>query len=477
MIDRPAPVLVYDRLAANRRHILLLLAAFTALLLPLVCGAAVYLSFFAFIVTTTDKPVALADPFRLETSAQIIVFLSMTLPLAAVIACVAHLYSSLSRLPQLGPVRREQEPDLWRTIENLCIGAGLPPPALYVIETAAPNAFVTGHDPKHASLVVTRGLLRLLDRRELAGVLAHGLSHIGNRDTALNTLLATIVRTISLPVTLVKGLNPWGLPDLSLGLGVLFLLPALYGIVFFGVLVLSFVLSGFDHGATARHWIAALTPVYALLIAPGAARLLRKTMSKERACLADADGVLLTRDPEGLALALAKIGAAEGAPMQTDPVIAQMYFVDPTAASRGRVSSSHPGIDARIDLLAKMGDGIPESELARAVAAGIRYREADTTRQGGHHPARATDSAFNEHTLSGTRFRLTDPATPLYENADGWSKAIAQLSAGTVVTFNELIGHFACVSCDGTIGYVACSAGADSLPPAVHTAQATDDDA
>jgi len=374
MIERPAPVLVYNRLAANRRHILLLLAAFIALLLPLVCGAAVYLSLFAFILTTAGKPMDLSDPFRLQTRGEIIVFLSMALSLAAVIACGAHLYTSISRLRQPGePVRRNEEPDLWGTIENLCIGAGLPPPALYVIETAALNSFVTGRDPGHASLAVTRGLLRLLERRELAGVLAHGLSHIGNRDTALNTLLATLVRTIGLPLTVVKGLNPARLTELNLGLVALFLLPALYAVAFFAMLVSAVVWFALERGGvSARLWIAMLTPVYALLIGPGAARLLRKTLSVERTCLADADAVLLTRDPVGLALALAKIGAAGGAPIQTDVVTAQMYFVDPAGSTRGH-ASSHPAIDARIDLLARMGDGIPESELARAIAAGIRY--------------------------------------------------------------------------------------------------------
>jgi heat shock protein HtpX len=374
MLERPAPILVYDRLDANRRHILLLLAAFIALLLPLVCGAAVYLSFFAFIVTTADKPIDLSDPFRLQTRAEIIVFLSMALSLSVVIACGAHLYSSLSRLQHPGePVRRDEEPELWRTIENLCIGAGLPLPALYVIETAALNAFVTGRDPGHASLAVTRGLLQLLDRRELAGVVAHGLSHIGNRDTALNILLATLVRTIGLPLTVVKGLNPARLADLSLGFVALFLLPAFYAVAFFAMLVSVVVWSALDRGASTRLWIAMLTPVYALLIGPGAAQLLRKRMSKERTCLADADAVLLTRDPEALALALAKIGAAGGAPMQTNVVTAEMYFVDPAGSTWGN-TSPHTTIDGRIELLAKMGDGIPEKELARAVAAGIRYR-------------------------------------------------------------------------------------------------------
>jgi heat shock protein HtpX len=379
MADRPAPVLVYDRLDANRRHTRFLLAAFVVLLLPLVCGTAVLVSFFVFILasaTAPEQPVDASDLFRLETPAEILVFLSIALPITAVIACIAHLYNSLSRLQQVwgGPVSPERDPDLLRTVDNLCLGAGLPSPTVYIIETADLNAFATGRDPDHASLVVTRGLLRLLDRRELAGVLAHELSHIGNRDTALNAVLATVVRTIRLPLTAAKGLNPLALSGWSWLIGGIFALPAFYAVASLSTHVVFVILPAASHGASARHWIAALTPVYALLIAPAAAGLLRKTTSKERTFLADADAALLTRDPEGVALALAKIGAAGGAPMETDIVLAQMYFVDPTASSSGR-RSSHPPIAKRIELLANMGNGIPESELTRAVAAGTRYRE------------------------------------------------------------------------------------------------------
>ena len=115
--------------------------------------------------------------------------------------------------------------------------------------------------------------------------------------------------------------------------------------------------------------MALLTPIYALLIAPRAALVLRSMVSGQREFLADADAALLTRDPQGLALALAKIGAATRASFESDTATAHLYFVG---------SSSQPSIDARISLLARMGDGIPERELATAVAAGIRYSGSDS---------------------------------------------------------------------------------------------------
>ncbi len=102
------------------------------------------------------------------------------------------------RARRIGP---NQEPELRRIVENLSIGAGLPAPRLYIIESQAPNAFATGLDPGNASVVVTRGLLRLLERGELEGVIAHEFSHIGNRDTRLNMMTAALAITLRLPVT------------------------------------------------------------------------------------------------------------------------------------------------------------------------------------------------------------------------------------------------------------------------------------
>ena len=107
--------------------------------------------------------------------------------------------NALLRMSGARRVELDGEPELVRAVENLCIAAGLPRPAIYVVESPAPNAFAVGRDSQHASLIVTRGLLTLLDRRELEGVIAHELSHIGNHDIRLSTTLAALVTTLRLP--------------------------------------------------------------------------------------------------------------------------------------------------------------------------------------------------------------------------------------------------------------------------------------
>src|SRR3990170_2818002 len=145
-----APVLVYDRIDANRRNTLLLMLAFV-----LVVGGLI-----GFISAALGLPLA-----------------ALPIAFAIAVAFVLFSYGSSSRLTlaisQTRPVTEAQEPELYRTVENLCIGAGLPVPDVYVIDDTAPNAFATGRDPKHASVTVTTGLLEKLDKQELEGVIAH----------------------------------------------------------------------------------------------------------------------------------------------------------------------------------------------------------------------------------------------------------------------------------------------------------------
>jgi Zn-dependent protease with chaperone function len=116
----------------------------------------------------------------------------------------------------------DQEPDPQQLVESLCIGAGLPPPRVYLIESAVPNAFATGRDPEHATLTLTRGLLTLLTGRELQGVVAHELSHIVNQDSRLNTAVAALVATLRLPIAIVTGAYRI-LGAIHPGVGILFL--------------------------------------------------------------------------------------------------------------------------------------------------------------------------------------------------------------------------------------------------------------
>jgi hypothetical protein len=154
-------VLVYDRIGANRRNTVLLLAVF----IVIVGGFLVALG----ILLGLPAPYA---PFLI---------------VPAILYALFSYYASTSvtlAISQAHAVTKEQEPDYYRTVENLCIGAGLPMPKLYVIEDSAPNAFATGRSPNNAVICVTRGLLQKMDHLELEGVVAHELSHIGNYDPA-----------------------------------------------------------------------------------------------------------------------------------------------------------------------------------------------------------------------------------------------------------------------------------------------------
>jgi heat shock protein HtpX len=459
VVDTPAPVLVYDRIAVNRRNTRLLLAAFAALLGPFAYGLAQFL------------PDVYALAFPDATGAEIVSLATiafMAFIFAVGFACVGNAVVSSFLLWRAGARRagREKEPELFRTVENLCIGAGLPPPALYIVESTEPNAFSTGTDPDDASLVISRGLLHLLDERELSAVMAHELSHIGNHDTDFSTMLVALVETVRFPLMVVTGIarlicllsHP---EDEETGSDEVQQTIITVGLVVFLVVLDAGLANVFAFEWSLRATLAVAAPIYVLVLAPACATLLRRTMSQQRDFLADADAALLTRDPEGVALALAKVGGAIHVTPNADAATAHLYFVDPIARASwfDGAYRSHPPIDRRIALLARMGDGIPETELRDAAAAGENFRY-NPPLVGNEHTVPGTRSR-----LAGTEFRLTDQNTPLYEKPDGWSDVVHQLASGTVVTFNERIGAFARVATGGTVGYISTGAGVARISP------------
>jgi len=410
-------------------------------------------------------------------------------------------------------VRREDEPDLWRAVENLCIGAGLPLPRIYVIESAAANAFAAGVDPERASLVVTRGLLSLLERRELEAVVAHELSHIGNNDIRLNTTLAALVQTLRLPLSLLFRLHP--LVGMGcLGVSFLFLSLALVTVVgwVFEVVLILFLApeiadlsqAGFDTaevrglllGEAALMFALSLYgflilcgPFYVLVGARGLGLLVGRAVSREREFLADADAVLLTRDPEGLALALTKIGAAGGGGPKVDVATAHLYIADPLPARTrwwNRILRSHPPLEERVALLARMGSGVPPSALQRAQEAAARWalQEAERAARSSNArtPSAATAPPVGDGARSpggptaetagtpmgetqGKRFPVETPErggtfrieldTMLYARPDSLSPQLAYLSSGVRVRVLARAGEFWHVEApDGTSGYV-----------------------
>ena len=225
------------------------------------------------------------------------------------------------------PIALKDHPELYRIVENLSIAAGLPMPKVYIIEEDQPNAFATGRDPKHAVVAVTRGLLNILEDEELEGVIAHELSHIGNRDMLVGTVAVVLVGFVSL-------LSEW------------FLRMGMFG-------------RSRDDESKAGG-IVLLIGIALSVLAPIVATLLRLAISRKREFLADASGVLLTRYSEGLAKALEKISGSQ-VPLRTaNHVTAHLFIANPFRGREARslltnLFQTHPPAKERISRLREMG--------------------------------------------------------------------------------------------------------------------------
>ena len=228
------------------------------------------------------------------------------------------------------PVDFKENPELYRILENLTITAGLPMPKFYLIDDQSPNAFATGRDPKHAVVVVTSGLLARLERTELEGVLAHELSHIGNRDMLVSTVAVVLVGFVSI------------LADMFMR---------------------SLWFGGFGRSRDDREGGGGILIIIGILLsilAPIAATLIQLAISRRRELLADTSGVLLTRYPEGLISALQKISVS-GRPLATATnATAHLFFKNPFGADHGasrrtpwfvKLFMTHPPIEERIAAL------------------------------------------------------------------------------------------------------------------------------
>lgn len=198
------------------------------------------------------------------------------------------------------PVESKAEyPELWNTLENLSITAGLPMPALYIIDDPAPNAFATGRNKEHAVVAVTTGLLPLLNKSELEGVLAHELSHIGNRDMLVSTIVVVFAGLLSL-------------------------------VAQFALRVSSF---GGGNNEERKNPLFFILGIVAILLAPLAATIIKLAVSRQREFLADATGALITRYPEGLASALQKISNFHQPMRVQNNAIAHLFISDPSGSN------------------------------------------------------------------------------------------------------------------------------------------------
>jgi heat shock protein HtpX len=216
------------------------------------------------------------------------------------------------------PAEHDTYPELYHIVENLSITAGLPIPKVYIVNDESPNAFATGRDKNHAVVAVTTGLLKILDKKELEGVVAHELAHIGNRDILLNTVVVVLVGFISIiaNIFLRGGMSK---DRNNKGSGIV----AIIGIIF-------------------------------IILSPIIAKLIQLAISRKREFLADASGALLTRYPEGLASALQKISTFSVPMRSANTATSHLYISNPFGAMSGKavnLFSTHPRVEDRVEAL------------------------------------------------------------------------------------------------------------------------------
>lgn len=226
-------------------------------------------------------------------------------------------------------IEKKDDPELFRTVENLCIGDGLPMPRIYILNDSSPNAFATGRDPKHAVVCVTTGILQILNKAELEGVIAHELSHVKNYDTRLMGIVAILVGFVAI-------LANFFTRSLWFGGG----------------------RSDREDRGNAQAIFLIIGIIFAIL-SPIVATLIQLAVSRKREYLADASGALLTRYPEGLASALEKLENDPRSLRSASNATAHLFIVNPfkgkdAKAMFSSLFNTHPPIEERIKILRSM---------------------------------------------------------------------------------------------------------------------------
>jgi len=294
-----------DEMARNRRNSLLLAASVSAILFALV---------YTLVYIFAPEYVVLAIP------------LSVILIILYAYGSYRYGDSVVLTATNARPAEGRQYQHLRDTVEGLSIATGIPPPRVYVVESGEMNAFATGRDPEHASVAVTTGLLRELDRLELEGVLAHEISHIRNRDILFMTLVAVLVGLAAILSHIILRSYRYGALRKGRrerrGGGIALL-----------VLVVGFVLA---------------------IFAPIVARLVQFAVSRRREYLADASAVELTRYPDGLASALERIMKRNRGEMDVSEAMSHLFFVDPNRSPLDSLYATHPPMEERISRLRAM---------------------------------------------------------------------------------------------------------------------------
>jgi len=228
------------------------------------------------------------------------------------------------------PANKDDHFDFYTAAENMSVASGLPMPKLYVVDDPSPNAFATGRSPEHAVVCVTTGILQILDRGELEGVIAHEMSHIKNYDMLVMTVVSVLVGTVSL-------VADWILRSIWWGGG---------------------RRDNDNEGRRENNPLIFVFLIVALIVAPMTATLIQLAISRKREYLADADGALLTRRPAALASALEKIERYARPMRSASTATAHLFIANPFKKARGdwlvSLFSTHPPIEERIQILRQM---------------------------------------------------------------------------------------------------------------------------
>jgi heat shock protein HtpX len=295
---------IYEQISSNKRKTFLIMAVFVAVI-----------SAFGYVIGEIYGGSGAGVPFMI-----------MAVFFSGITSVSSYFFSDKVVLSIAGAkkVGREQTPQIYGILENLCIGAGLKKiPDLYLIRDTAPNAFATGRDPDHAVVAVTSGLIDKLDKREIEAVLAHELSHVRNYDIRLMMIVAVLVGTITM--------------------------------------IANFFLRG-GLGSSNRKsgaGIFLLIGIVLALFSPLIAELIKLAISRNREYLADASAALLTRDPEGLASALVKISADKEPLEVANEATAHIYISNPLKRGKNadffaNLFNTHPPVEDRVNRLRSM---------------------------------------------------------------------------------------------------------------------------
>lgn len=256
-------------------------------------------------------------------------FAGTALILSGVMSFASYYYSDKMVLATSGakPIEKSDNPELYRIVENLAIGDGVPTPKIYVIDDPSPNAFATGRDPKHAVVCVTSGILQRLNKTELEGVIAHELSHVKNFDTRLMAIVAILVGFV-----------------------------IILGNIFSRSLWFS---GGRDRDRDNSADVFLIIGIILAILSPVFATLIQLAISRKREFLADASGALLTRYPDGLADALEKISKDPHVLRGASNATAHLFIANPFKGKSGKIwfanlFDTHPPIEERIKILRAM---------------------------------------------------------------------------------------------------------------------------